>query len=109
MTTPGGSGTYRGGLGQTIAFRVRSREPVMCSLLGDRTRDRRRAFTAAIRAREREILIDGTAPLNAKAEQTVAPGVLVEVRLPGGGGYGSAAERDPDLVAADLREGYVTS
>jgi N-methylhydantoinase B/oxoprolinase/acetone carboxylase alpha subunit len=31
------------------------------------------------------------------------------VRLPGGGGYGSAGERDPDLVVADLREGYVTA
>ena len=105
----GGSGTYRGGLGQTIAFRVRSQEPVMCSLLGDRTQRPAQGFHGGDPGARGEILIDGTAPLNAKAEQTVAPGVLVEVRLPGGGGYGSAAERDPDLVAADLREGYVTS
>jgi N-methylhydantoinase B/oxoprolinase/acetone carboxylase alpha subunit len=32
----------------------------------------------------------------------------VEVRLPGGGGYGRAAERDPALVERDVREGYVT-
>ncbi len=105
----GGSGTYRGGLGQTIAFRVRSQEPVMCSLLGDRTQRPAQGFHGGDPGARGEILIDGTAPLNAKAEQTVAPGALVEVRLPGGGGYGSAAERDPDLVAADLREGYVTS
>ncbi len=105
----GGSGTYRGGLGQTIAFRVRSREPVVCSLLGDRTQRPAQGFHGGDPGARGEILIDGMAPLNAKAEQTVAPGALVEVRLPGGGGYGSAAERDPDLVAADLREGYVTS
>src|SRR5204862_779930 len=33
----GGRGKYRGGLGQTIAFRVRTREPFVCSILCDRT------------------------------------------------------------------------
>jgi N-methylhydantoinase B len=54
------------------------------------------------------VLIDGVAPSNAKAEQLVPSGALVEIRLPGGGGYGPAAERDPDLVEIDRREGYVT-
>ena len=40
----GGAGRYRGGLGQTIAFRVQSREPVVCSILGDRTRHPARGF-----------------------------------------------------------------
>jgi N-methylhydantoinase B/oxoprolinase/acetone carboxylase alpha subunit len=31
----------------------------------------------------------------------------VEVRLPGGGGYGPASERDPELTARDVLEGYV--
>src|SRR5260370_8175158 len=34
----GGDGRYRGGLGQVIAFRVRSDEPATCSVLCDRTR-----------------------------------------------------------------------
>ena len=54
------------------------------------------------------VRIDGVAPANPKAEQLVPPGALVEVRLPGGGGYGPPAERDPDLSARDLLEGYVT-
>jgi N-methylhydantoinase B len=54
------------------------------------------------------VLIDGAAPANPKAEQLVEPGALVEVRLPGGGGYGPPSERDPDLIARDLLEGYVT-
>ena len=53
------------------------------------------------------VLIDGVAPANPKAEQLVPPGALVEVRLPGGGGYGPPAERDPALIARDLLEGYV--
>jgi N-methylhydantoinase B len=54
------------------------------------------------------VLVNGRAPANPKAELTLRPGDLVEVLLPGGGGYGPPAERDPALRARDLREGYVT-
>ena len=53
------------------------------------------------------VLIDGVAPANPKAEQLVAPGALVEVRLPGGAGYGLPSERDPEFSTRDLLEGYV--
>jgi N-methylhydantoinase B/oxoprolinase/acetone carboxylase alpha subunit len=53
------------------------------------------------------VLIDGVAPANPKAEQLVPPGALVEVRLPGGGGYGPPGERDAAAIALDRREGYV--
>jgi N-methylhydantoinase B len=54
-----------------------------------------------------QVLINGRAPANPKAEQTLKPGDLVEVLLPGGGGYGSPAERDPALRQRDLQQGYV--
>jgi len=38
----------------------------------------------------------------------VSPGALVEVHLPGGGGYGPPSARDTELAARDLLEGYVT-
>ena len=28
--------------------------------------------------------------------------------MPGGGGYGPAAKRDPELVAADVANGYIS-
>ena len=85
----------------------RAASPFVCSILGDRTRRTRPgASSAAARARCGEVLIDGVAPPNPKAEQLVPPGALVEVRLPGGGGYGSPAERDPELIARDVLEGY---
>ncbi|HEX5166475.1 MAG TPA: hydantoinase B/oxoprolinase family protein, partial [Thermomicrobiales bacterium] len=34
------------------------------------------------------------------------PGDWVQVRTPGGGGYGDPAERDPNLVERDLKRGY---
>ena len=36
------------------------------------------------------------------------PGDTVEVRIPGGGGYGPAAARPPERVARDVRRGYYT-
>ena len=36
------------------------------------------------------------------------PGDTVEVRTPGGGGYGPAAARPPERVAQDVRRGYYT-
>jgi N-methylhydantoinase B len=102
----GGLGKFRGGLGQTIAFRVRSREPFTCSVLGDRTRTPARGFLGGQPGALGEVLIDGARPGNPKEEQLVAPDAVVEVRLPGGGGYGRPQERDPDLVARDRREGY---
>ena len=37
------------------------------------------------------------------------PGDTVEVRTPGGGGYGPAAQRSPERVAGDVRRGYYTA
>ena len=54
-----------------------------------------------------EVIIDGVRPVNPKAEQVVPTGAIVEVRLPGGGGYGPAVRRDPELVARDILEGYI--
>ncbi|HEV8643336.1 MAG TPA: hydantoinase B/oxoprolinase family protein [Methylomirabilota bacterium] len=103
----GGPGRYRGGLGQTIAFRMRTREPFTCSVLCDRTQTPARGLLGGESGALGEVLIDGVRPGNPKQEQLVPPGALVEVRLPGGGGYGPASERDPELTARDVLEGYV--
>jgi N-methylhydantoinase B len=43
-----------------------------------------------------------------KANVPVVPGDRVRVQTSGGGGYGDPLSRDPALVAADVRLGYVT-
>ena len=105
----GGPGKYRGGLGQTIAFRVRTREPFLTSILCDRTVHPVAGFLGGAPGARGAVLIDGVAPANPKAEQLVPPGALVEVRLPGGGGYGPPIDRDPELIARDVLEGYARS
>ena len=103
----GGDGQYRGGLGQEIAFRVRSAGPAVCSVLCDRTRFAAQGFFGGAAGAPGEVLVDGRAPANPKAEQVVEPGALVEIRLPGGGGYGPPARRDPAQRAHDADQEYV--
>ena len=38
----------------------------------------------------------------------IPKGATFEIHCGGGGGYGPPSERDPELVRADVREGYVT-
>ena len=47
-------------------------------------------------------------PIGGKGLQEVAPGDRLILLLPGRGGYGDPALRDPAALAVDLREGYVT-
>ncbi len=49
-----------------------------------------------------------TTPLHLSKDQGIAllPGDRVEVRTPGGGGYGDPFARDPALVARDVTRGY---
>lgn len=103
----GGTGRYRGGLGQTIRFRVRTREPFVCSILCDRTRTPAQGFFGGQPGATGQVLINGQPPANPKAEQVLPPDAVVEIFLPGGGGYGDPALRDPELAQRDGREGYV--
>ncbi|MFZ8942353.1 MAG: methylhydantoinase, partial [Gemmobacter sp.] len=56
-----------------------------------------------------EVIRDGQAMvpehLSKAQDIPLAPGDRVRVRTPGGGGYGPAAERDPEAVAEDVRLG----
>ena len=103
----GGDGRFRGGLGQVIRFRVRTPEPCVCSILGDRTRVPAQGFFGGAPGAPGEVLIDGRRPDNPKAEQVLPPGAAVEIRIPGGGGYGPPAERDPALRDRDRIEHYM--
>jgi N-methylhydantoinase B len=55
------------------------------------------------------VLPDGSRKRFGKATRLHCPeGSTLELHTGGGGGYGNPAERDPEAVRADVREGYVT-
>ena len=104
----GGAGRFRGGLGQEAEIEVRSPAPVRLSLLSDR-RDHP-ALGVLGGAPGAPALIefaDGTRP-HPKSRTTVPPGTRLRMIYAGGGGYGDPKARDPDALARDVRDGYVT-
>lgn len=104
----GGPGKFRGGLGQTIHLKVRTREPFTLSVLCDRTRFPARGFFGGRPGALGRVLVNGEPPPHPKAQQVVPPEALVTVELPGGGGYGDPRGRNRDAVWADLADGYVS-
>ena len=52
---------------------------------------------------------DGTVTRFGKVTRLLVPrGATVRLRTGGGGGYGDPAERDPEAVHADVRDGYIS-
>lgn len=105
----GGAGRFRGGLGQDIVVRAADDRALTLSAAaferlkdGAAGREGGCAGTPGAAA-----LSDGRRILD-KGEYTVPPGVDIELRTPGGGGFGPPADRAPDALERDLREGLVT-
>ena len=97
-----GDGRFGGGLGQALAFRVLSDELATCSVLCDRTTVPAQGFFGGLPGAAGQALINGAAPTNPKAEQTLHPGDLIEILMPGGSGYGRPRPRLLQLVPTSI-------
>ncbi len=103
----GGTGEFRGGLGQVLTVQNLSARPVATSFLAERTRFAAPGLLGGGPGALGGIRIDGQ-PVDPKTTHIVRPGGTVELTLPGGGGFGDPARRDPERIAEDLEAGYVT-
>jgi N-methylhydantoinase B len=104
----GGAGRYRGGLGQVIELGGIDGAAIamLCNFerIGNPARGRDGGGSGMP---GRVSLVSGR-PIRPKGRQTVAGGDLIRLELPGGGGFGNPAERDPEQVAADVADGFYT-
>ena len=109
-TDSGGRGRYRGGTGQEIQFVNSAETPLTVAFLAERTRNE--TAPSGIAGGEAgapgAVLINGQRA-DPKVQHVVEPGAVIELKTPGGGGYGAVAERDAALIAADVEDGYVSS
>ncbi len=104
----GGPGRYRGGLGQEMVLSVRTSEPVIHSAMYDRTKFPALGYGGGKNGELGDFhLSDGSRP-HPKAQYRLLPDQKVTLRLPGGGGFYSPLERDPELVRQDVQDGYVS-
>ena len=105
----GGAGRFRGGLGQDCVIENVSDTALRLSLISDR-RDHPALGVlggmpgATVRIR----LDDGSAP-HPKSRTSLPAGARLHMSYAGGGGYGPPAERAPDALQADLRDGVVSA
>ncbi|MFM8614396.1 MAG: hydantoinase B/oxoprolinase family protein [Alphaproteobacteria bacterium] len=105
----GGAGRFRGGLGQEVEIEVRAPDEVRLSLLSDRRDHPAQGVLGGAAGGAAVIAFDdGTRP-HPKSRTTVAPGTRVTLLYPGGGGYGDPETRDPEALAQDIRDGYVSA
>jgi N-methylhydantoinase B len=105
----GGAGTQRGGLGQTIEVEVLTDKPYQFSGLFERIRHPAPGLLGGHPGRTGHLATSNGTPINPKARQFLPPETLVTLELPGGGGFGPPAQRDPEQIRADLRNGYISA
>jgi N-methylhydantoinase B len=104
----GGPGKFRGGLGQEMVLSVRTTEPVVHSAMYDRTKFPALGFAGGQSGALGDFFLsNGTRP-HPKAQYRLLPEQKVVLRLPGGGGFFSPFDRDPELVRQDVLNGYIS-
>ncbi|MGE4220844.1 MAG: hydantoinase B/oxoprolinase family protein [Alphaproteobacteria bacterium] len=109
----GGAGRRRGGLGGVYKLRYEGSEPAVMNLAGEGVKvpphglagGREAAVHDYALLREGKLL-----PLGTK-ENGVAllPGDVVVCQSAGGGGHGDPGEREPERLASDVANGYVSA
>ncbi|HLW46932.1 MAG TPA: hydantoinase B/oxoprolinase family protein [bacterium] len=106
----GGPGKFRGGLGQTIQVAVRTDRPFLFSGLYERIAHPAAGLLGGGAGAAGAVTTnDPASPVRPKTRTLLPAGTEVTLNLPGGGGFGPPAERDPALVAEDVRNGYVSA
>jgi N-methylhydantoinase B len=104
----GGPGRQRGGCGQVVAIESRWPGLLRVSLLTERTKVPPRGLLGGMAGRAGFIHKNGVPVAETKGIVELREGDILEFCVPGGGGVGQPSERDPQLVARDIRDGFVT-
>ncbi len=104
----GGSGTYRGGLGQIIEISPTNGYHFEFSAMFDRVDNPARGRSGGQDGAAGKVYLDDGTPFSPKGKQLVPADRRLILELPGGGGFGDPADRDPAAIENDERQGYVT-
>jgi N-methylhydantoinase B len=102
-----GAGRRRGGLGQTIAFRHAGHDEMILSIIPDKIVCRPPGLAGGEPGELGSVLLNGER-LDRFPPIRFRPGDELELRLPGGAGFGPAAERDEEQVRRDVELGYLS-
>ncbi|TAF94976.1 MAG: hydantoinase B/oxoprolinase family protein [Cytophagia bacterium] len=104
----GGAGKYRGGLGQTFAFKMMGKESINFSILTEKTKTVPHGICGGQNGSGGSFSINPDRFLPPKGLTKLHFGEEVRLHLPGGGGYGNPTERNPEAIAKDQELGYIS-
>lgn len=106
-TDSGGPGKFRGGLGQSISVAQLGTEPWSVSGMVDRTKFAAEGLNGGQAGALGQFELDNE-PAQPKTVLWMEPDAVIEMKLPGGGGYGDPFQRDPESVLDDVVNQYIT-
>ncbi|MFM9941462.1 MAG: hydantoinase B/oxoprolinase family protein [Hyphomicrobiaceae bacterium] len=101
----GGAGRHRGGLGQELEIEILSETPVGMIFMAERCKFPAQGMQGGGAGAAGEVLIDGEA-IDHRKNVVLKQGQRVTLKTPGGGGMGSADDRDAPSRESDRRDGY---
>jgi N-methylhydantoinase B len=104
----GGSGKLRGGLGQVMEIGSREDAPFAIFARFQRVDFPARGRNGGQDGAAGIVRLGSGAMLKSRGNQVIPKGDRLIVEMPGGGGLGNAAERDPAMVVEDLRNGFIS-
>ncbi|MBA4416768.1 MAG: hydantoinase [Syntrophus sp. (in: bacteria)] len=112
LADSGGIGRMKGGLGKRELFRIPDDEyapipPVNLGIQAGRFLYPAEGLFDGKSGTKAQFLVNGT-PGNSYGLTQLKPGDRVIIDAPGGGGYGNPLEREPEMVARDVIEGYIS-
>ena len=103
----GGTGQFRGGLGQELLLENRHPTPLPVLFITERLKFPAPGLLGGGAGALGEVLHNGKPLVDSRVQIILAQGDTLLLRTPGGGGYGDPAQRDPAAVERDRKLGYV--
>jgi N-methylhydantoinase B len=103
-----GAGRTRGGLGQTMEIGTKGELEFAVNATFDRIANAPRGRDGGRDGANGVVMLNTGERLRTKGYQVIPDGARLVLHMPGGGGMGDPAARDPALVARDVRDGAVS-
>ncbi len=104
----GGAGRSRGGVGQVMEIATKGDLAFAVNAIFDRVAHAPKGRAGGADGAAGAVRLKSGAKLRTKGYQVIPDGDRLILELPGGGGFGDPAARDPAALARDVRDGLVT-
>ena len=109
LINSGGSGKFRGGLGQEIIIGTSTNEPFILSAAAfERTKQGPAGRNGGLRGGKGEVSVSDGTKIKDKGNYLIKKGETIRLVTPGGGGFGKAKLRNKKLQDIDVKNGLTT-